>query len=91
MTPDHLIEAPAQDINFEPAREFDRDGDVIDRVARLELVQKPQALLGERKWCVLCHRPARNTASQRGGYLRLAQSQRKQLALSWTESLNAFG
>lgn len=91
MTPDHLSEAPAQHINVEPAREFKRDGDVISRVARFELVQKPKALLGERKWRLLCHRPARNTARQCGDYLRLSQTERKQLALLRTESRNTFG
>ena len=47
MTPCHLAEAPLERRGVERAGETNRRGDVVEGIARLELIEEPQPLLGK--------------------------------------------
>src|SRR6185369_7715103 len=49
VPPDHLAQAPLQRLNVEAAREAHAAGDVVEGVAGLQLVEKPEALLRVRE------------------------------------------
>src|SRR5205085_7134409 len=49
VTRDDLLEAALQRLGIEPAANPDRAGHIVGRITWSELIQKPQALLGERE------------------------------------------
>ena len=47
MTPRHLGQSSAEDLDVERSGEPNFHGDVVERTLRLQAMQEPEALLGE--------------------------------------------
>jgi hypothetical protein len=46
---DNLLEASSQRINIQPPVKLDADRNIVKRIVWLELIQKPESLLGIRE------------------------------------------
>src|SRR5262245_57292603 len=90
MAPDDFVETPGQGVDIQRACYAKRRGNVVDRAARLKLLEKPQALLRIRQHECAC--PA--FLGQDGAFRRLSslssQAPHEKVELLRRQSRNAF-
>ncbi len=80
VTAHQCLEAPLQGQEVELSRQPHRHGDVVERAARLQLVQEPQALLREGQWeCRVPRHTAQGRCLQPGTLLLRADHLPRQL------------